>query len=252
MVFLAFALGLWLAVQRGKAAGIQPQITTDLTIWIMVSSIVGARLTYVLFHPGEFKGRWLDAVSPIQSDGTIGIGGLVILGGVAAAIPVAAHFLKKHKISFLKMTDVMMPSLALGIAIGRIGCLLNGCCFGLPTDLPWGIQFPKTCLAGAEFPNKHIHPTQLYESLYSIIIMLILIWRTQRSRFEGELFFIFLGLYGIFRFFNEMLRHYETSMIILGSSEGWHLTASMAASLGMLAIGFIYWFKFKHKAKRAR
>ncbi len=250
MVFLGFIGGLWLAVRRGKAVGIPQNIITDLTVWIMISSLVGARLTYVLFNLSEFKGRWLDTISPVQSDGTIGIGGLVILGGVAVAIPVSAYFLKKHKIPFLKMADVMMPPLALGIAIGRIGCFLNGCCFGIPTDLPWGIKFPKFSLAGSVYPDEFIHPTQIYESLYSLIIMFILLWRTHQRRFEGELMFIFLILYGIFRFFNEMLRHCESSMLVWGPNEGVHLTASMLASLVMVAIGVFYWVKFISKTKK--
>ena len=210
----------------------------DMVVWIMVSSLLGARLTYVIFHLDEFRGRWIDVISPIQSDGTVGIAGLVVLGGVALCIPVAVWFLKKRNIPALKMLDILVPSLALGMGIGRIGCLLNGCCFGIPTDLPWGIEFPTTCLAGSAYPGQHIHPTQVYESLYGFAIMGILLLRSPHRRFTGELFFLFLVLYGIARFMNETVRHYQSSMIPLrlGSTD---ITVSMLATLFMIILGLL-------------
>lgn len=238
MIFLAFAASTWLAIRRAKAEGIKSDVVMDMVVWILISSLLGARLTYVVFHLSEFRGRWLDVISPIQSDGTVGIAGLVVLGGVALAIPVAVYFLKKRNIPTLKMLDILVPSLALGMAIGRVGCLLNGCCFGIPTNIAWGIEFPVSCLAGSVYPGEHLHPTQVYESLYGLAIMGVLLLRSPHRRFTGELFYLFLVLYGIARFFNETIRHYQSSMVPfqIGSTD---ITVSMLATLFMILIGLM-------------
>ena len=238
MVFLGFVLGTWLAVYRAKKVGIKPDIVLDLVVWILVSSIVGARGMYIIFHLDEFQGRWLDMISPIQSDGSLGIAGLVVLGGVMTAIPVAAWYLKRKKISFSLMLDILVPSLALGMGIGRLGCLLNGCCFGHPTDFPWGMIFPDTCLAGSIYLNQPIHPTQLYAVFYNLAILSILLIRSPLKRFNGELFYLFLALYGLSRFINEIFRYYRHGMVMIniGSFE---FTISMLISLSMVVFGLI-------------
>ena len=230
MVFLAFAFGVWLGTVRAKKVGIPPGKVIDLTMWILVSSLIGSRLLYVLTHLDEFRGRWIDVISPFQSDGTIGIAGLVILGGVALAIPVSWYYLKRQAIPFSKMADVMIPSLAFGIAIGRVGCLLNGCCFGLPTELPWGIVFPETCYAGSVFPDQHIHPTQVYAIIANAVIGVLLLLRTPHKKFEGELFWLFFLLYGPYRTLVETGRYYRDSMILFDVGV-FNFTISMLISI---------------------
>lgn len=219
--------------------GIDSKVIFDLVVWILIASLSGARITYVLFHLDEFRGRWLDIINPIQSDGTVGIAGLVVLGGVVFAIPAVWLFMRNKGIPFLKMADVLIPSLAFGNGIGRIGCTLNGCCFGHPTDLPWGIVFPQTCIAGSVFPGQPLHPTQIYALLYSFAIGGFLLWYTRRRRFEGELFFLFFVLYGIVRFLNETLRYYQPGMILVKTTT-FSLTVSMIISLIMFATGGIF------------
>ena len=243
MIFLAFAFGLWLGVLRGKNVGVNSNDIMDFTVWMMVSALIGARLTYVVTHWSEYAARPLDAISPIQSDGTIGIAGLVVLGGILFAIPTAYYFAKRRNIPFFKLTDVMMPSLAFGLAIGRVGCYLNGCCFGLPTDVAWGIIFPSTCLAGSVYPHNPIHPTQLYDFLYNVIIGIALIWWTPRKRFDGELFTLFLTLYGFGRFCVENLRYYPEAGKLF-DVVGLQITGSGLASLVMSAFG-LYLFTSK-------
>lgn len=235
MIFFAFTTGTWLAMRRAKAVGIKSEIVVDLVIWILISSLLGARTLYVFTHLNEFRGRWLDTISPIQSDGSVGIAGLVVLGGVIAAVPTTWYYLKKKNIPFPKMLDVLTPAYALGMGIGRVGCLLNGCCFGEPTKLPWGIVFPSTCIAGSVYPNTAIHPTQIYAVLYNLLIALILILRTKSKKFDGELFYLFLIFYGVFRFLNESVRYYRESMILAHFGD-FGFTISMGISL-ILALG---------------
>jgi phosphatidylglycerol:prolipoprotein diacylglycerol transferase len=238
MVFLAFAFGVWLAVRRGRKIGITDEKVLDMSVWVLVSAIVGARVAYVMFHLDEFRGRWLDVINPFQSDGTIGIGGLVVLGGVVLTVLVMGWYFRKHGLPVLKMLDMFIPPLAFGIAIGRIGCFLNGCCFGMPTDSPLGVVFPACSGAGQMFPGQHIHPTQVYEFIYAAMIGIVLLLRSPRKRFEGELFYLFLLLYGPFRFFNETLRYYRSGMIIFESGD-FSFTVSMFISLAMVIGGVV-------------
>jgi phosphatidylglycerol---prolipoprotein diacylglyceryl transferase len=248
MMFIAFALGVLLSVHRAKREGIQSQFVMDLTVWLMVGGLAGARIAYVLFHFDEFSGRWLDIISPIQSDGTIGIAGLVVLGGVIAGAGVAYWYTKRNNIPFLKVLDIMIPALVFGIAIGRIGCYLNGCCFGHPTDLPWGVTFPNNCYAGMVFVDEKIHPTQLYATLFNVLIGLFLLASTNYKKFEGELFFWFLTLYGIFRFGNETLRYYRSGMILYSSGD-YFFSISMLITTLMTITGLVMLIKGYQKLK---
>jgi len=236
MVFIAFVFGIYLGERRAKRAGLAAGVVTDLSVWLMISSLLGARLTYVGAHLSEFRGRWLDAVSPFQSDGTVGIAGLVLLGGVAAALPASAIYLKRKRIPFAKMADLLAPSLVFGIAIGRIGCFLNGCCFGSPTSLPWGTVFPNDCYAGYIYPDQHLHPTQLYEMLGCAIVGAYLLWWTARRRFEGELFCLFLALYGVIRMPIESIRYYRPDLVPLHLGP-LQVTGSMLVSAAMIIAG---------------
>lgn len=236
MMFFAFGFGVWLAMRRARQVSIPPQFVMDITVWLMVGGLGGARITYVLFHISEFRGRWLDIISPIQSDGTIGIAGLVVLGGVIGGAWVTWYYSKRKGQPFLKVLDLLLPSLAFGIALGRIGCYLNGCCFGHPTELPWGVTFPATCYAGSIYGVVEIHPTQLYAALYNTLIGLFLLWRTKSKRFEGELFFWFLTIYGVARFVNETLRYYRPGMILFDIGN-FPLTMSMIVSAAMTVSG---------------
>lgn len=245
MVFTGFALGTWLSMRQARKAGLDPNVIIDVVMWILISSIIGARLTYVAFHPDEFAGRWLDVVNPFQSDGRIGIAGLVVLGGFVTAVPAVWWFARRRKLSTLFLLDILAPGAALGIGLGRLGCFLNGCCFGHPTDLPWGVVFPTGCMAGAFYPHQPIHPTQLYEFIYSLGIAAFLLWKSRQIRFQGELIVLLLILYGFFRFGNETVRYYETSMVLFTTGT-FRLTLSMLISSLMVVSGVIIWI---HKSR---
>ncbi|MFC1511517.1 prolipoprotein diacylglyceryl transferase, partial [Candidatus Margulisiibacteriota bacterium] len=94
-----------------------------------------------------------------------------------------------------------------GIAIGRVGCFLNGCCFGLPTKLPWGMVFPFGSLAHSYFPGEHLHPTQLYSSLGGLVIFLLIVWLYRQKKYDGHIFLWWLIFYSIYRFLVEFLRY---------------------------------------------
>jgi len=233
---VAFAVAIWVAVQRAKARGLGGTFALDLSVLILIFSLIGARATYVITHWDEFREYPLDIVSPVQHTGQIGISGLVLLGGVAAAFLTVYVFARRKRKPFLSITDLLIPSTALGIAIGRLGCFLNGCCFGVPTGLPWGIHFPPDSLAGTVFPRACVHPTQLYEAGYALLIFVGLMIYDRRPRPVGRVTGLFLLGYGVGRYLNEQLRWYEHQMI-LWNTDAFRLTFSQVLSLIMIVCG---------------
>jgi len=248
-VFAAFAFGTWLAVKRARTEMVDSGLVMDLVVWILISSLIGARFTYVIFHLNEFQGRWLDTISPIQSDGTVGIAGLVVIGGIVFAVITSIWYLRRKNIPYFKMMDIMVPSLAFGIGLGRVGCYFNGCCFGHPTESIFGIVFPSTCLAGSVYPGQAIHPTQLYALVYSFAIGVALLMRTGSRRFTGELFSLFFVVYGIARFINESLRYYREGMILTKFGES-SFTISMFLSIVLMIFGITLYINLNKPIRR--
>ncbi len=191
MIALGFIVGIYLARHRAKYDGINPDRVIDLGVYVLISAIVGSRLLHVLLNLKEYL------ASPREIF-MIHHGGLAFYGGVILAVVTGALFLRKKKISFFGMGDTVIPYVALGQAIGRTGCLLNGCCYGKVTSLPWGIYFP-----GRELP---LHPTQIYFSLNCLAVFLILIFIRERKAYSGQVFLSYFLLYPFGRFFIEFFR----------------------------------------------
>ncbi|MBI5060203.1 prolipoprotein diacylglyceryl transferase [candidate division KSB1 bacterium] len=239
---VAFGLGIWIAMQRSGARGLGDKYAMDLSVMILIFSLLGARISYVFTHLEEFRQYPLDAISPIQHNGKIGIAGLVLLGGVVAGFATAYVFGRRRQVPFLVTTDIFVPSLALGIAIGRIGCFFNGCCFGLPTELPWCMHFPAESIAGGVFPETCLHPTQLYECLWMLLTFGFLLGIDRRPRGIGRVTGWFLLLNGTGRFYVESLRWYEQSMIVFQGAS-LRITISQLVSLGLALTGLVLLFR---------
>ena len=244
---LSFLLGIYFAMYRAKKQGIDPNNIVDLSVVIVISAILGSRFLYVIFHLEEFKGRWLDTINPFQSSGQIGIAGLTMLGGLVAAVVFSIIFMKIKKMPLLKISDIMVPSVGLGIFITRIGCFFNGCCYGLPTDHSWGMVFPPGSPAGFCFSNQAIHPTQLYSSLYGLLIFALLLIIERYKKFDGFLLYFFFIFYGISRFVVDFFRYYESSMVIGGLS----ISVNQGISIGLVLLGALLLVVFALRLKKA-
>jgi len=133
-------------------------------------------------------------------------GGLVFLGGFLFDLAAVIWFAKRKNIPLMKLLDVLAPGSALGYAIGRVGCFLNGCCFGCPANLPWAVKFPAGSLAYSYYPNQMVHPTQLYAILSMTLAFLILLLIYRRKKYDGQLFYWFLVFYGSYRLIVEFFR----------------------------------------------
>ncbi len=236
MLALAFVVGVWMSARRARSRGVDPNYIFDLATLIILSAIVGSRAMYVAFHLDEFRGHWTDTFNPFQSTGEIGLAGLTFLGGLILALITAFLYLRWRKLSFLKVADIVMPALALGLFFGRIGCFLNGCCFGVPCSGPLCVVFPPNSPAGATFPGVPIYPTQLISSFYALVIFGLLLFLERHKRFDGFVFYWTLVLYGLARFGIDFIRYYEPSMVVayLGST---HISVNQVISLAMAVYG---------------
>lgn len=207
MLAISFVFGLWLAARRGKAAGANKNDVYDLGLRLMIAAIIGSRLFYVVTHISEFQGHWFDVIAIWK-----GLYGLSMLGGVILAVAVGFYTIWRKKLPVWELSDAVIPSFALGIFITRIGCFLNGCCFGSETSCSLGIAFPDSAMAYCStgiVPGAHIHPTQLYSSAAGLFILIILLCADRRKHFPGFIFAFFTGLYGITRFGIEEFRYFD-------------------------------------------
>lgn len=231
MLALSFMLGMWLSVRRGKRYNLPADTIVDLVFGVLVSSIIGVRLFFVLTHLDQFD-VWYKAFF-------IWDGGLTLYGGIGLSTLTVWWMVRKYQIPFLVMADIFSPGVILGIGLTRIGCFMAGCCFGKPTGHACGVVFP----AGSE-PVKHfgltaIHPSQLYGSFGGFLIFAILLLSEKWSRFRGATFGRFLALYGVSRFVVDFSRYYEPEQVMaLGwSNNQWISVGMMIAGMVVLVLG---------------
>ena len=240
LLALSFLIGIYFSVYRAKKRNVDPNHIMDLSVILIISAIVGSRLLYVLFHLEEFKGRWLDTFNPFQSNGQIGLAGLTVLGGIILCFISSYVFLRRRKLSFFEIADIMIPAVGLGILLTRIGCYLNGCCYGLPCeDHTLGcVTFPPDSAAGSHFQGIPLVPAQLYSSLYGLIIFVSLLIAERWKKFDGFLLALFFMLYGISRYIIDIYRYYEDSMVILSIGDR-GMSLNQGISLTFVIIGII-------------
>ncbi len=251
MLLIAFIVGINLAMRRAKKVGIAPDIVVDLSIVLIVAGLAGARAMYVAFHLEEFEGRMLDTISPIQSDGTVGIAGLTVLGGILLALISSLIFLRYKKAQVIPVFNVIAPMVALGFAIARWGCFLHGCCFGTVSDSAWAVTFPVLSPAGAVYPGLALHPAQIYASLGGAISFILLLLSERISYFKNTAIFTFLILYGFSRFIVDIFRYYETSMVLFYiGDEKISVNQGLSVLLIIFGISGIIYYNKKLKSKK--
>jgi phosphatidylglycerol:prolipoprotein diacylglycerol transferase len=205
----AYLLGLQFALIRARARGLDAQRVMDLGIWIIVSALVGAKLLLLVVDFDQFSRNPSDLLGLARSGG-------VFYGGLIAAVIVALVYLRRHKLPLWTTTDVFAPGIALGHIVGRLGCLLAGCCFGRPTSVPWAITFTNpAAAANVGTPlNIPLHPTQLYEAGAELIILVfLLLWERRSTGFPGRTFWSYMLLYGVSRFVIELYRGDSRGMV---------------------------------------
>ncbi len=219
MVALGFLAGVLAMVWRRKFASIETEQIFDLSLVAMFAGILGARIFYVVQFWSEFSG------SPVLIL-RIDKGGLVFYGGFICAFASIAVYCWRKRLATLKVLDLMAPALALAHAFGRIGCFLQGCCYGKPSDAAWSVVFPGGTLPAARYPDiskvneagnvlcsLSLHPAQLYESAANFLLFGLLLALQGRMKRPGQLAAVYMLAYGVLRFVWEAFRGDSTEFL---------------------------------------
>ena len=243
MLFIGFVSAVMLASHRAKQQGFSPDVIWDLAPWLLIPGVLVRRIFYCIEYRQEVFFDCRNAAEYLWSFVNLSKGGLVFYGSVFGGAAGFFAFCRHEKLNALRLADVITPSIFVGIGFGRIGCLLNGCCYGDFCSLPWAIHFPhgsvtfqalvqKGLLAPDAAMTPGLHPTQIYSALDGFLIAwLTAMYFPYRHR-NGEVLGVGLMVYATSRFLIEILRADEPAQF------GTSLTISQQISLGMFLVGF--------------
>lgn len=239
MLAVAFLSGIMVIERLAGPRGFDKDKILDCSLVIMAAAIVGSRAFYVLSHLDEYRANWWSVLAVWE-------GGLTFYGGVLLSVPAAVVFMLRTKIPVWPLADLIAPAFALGVGFGRLGCFLNGCCFGKPSGLPWAVRFPADSAAGAM--GCALQPTQLYEALFGFALFAVLLTLVRKKFFPGFLFWLFIALYAVWRFFLDFLRYYEPSQFtLMGLTNNQWVSVLLLISAAAAAV-----ILFRRDARRKR
>lgn len=252
MLLVAAAAGTWVSVVRGRASGFDADTILALGMEIFLWGIVGARLFYVVEYREQFFGGGRTMLESLGAVLNVAAGGLVVFGSLPTAAFAAWRFAHRRGLSLARLADCIAPGLLVGLAIGRLGCFLNGCCYGGPCDLPWAVRFPPDsppwldqaarglvppAAAGDRPWSLPVHPAQLYAAIDAALLALLAMAFTPLARKDGEVFALVLTLHPISRLLLEAIRVDEPPAL------GTPLSISQLVSLCLLALaGGLWWW----------
>ncbi len=244
MLALSFLVGILYIRRRALREHVDVNFVLNLAFLVIFAGIFGARVFYVLFHWSDFSSNPLSAFNPFAS-GQFGIAGLNLYGGIVFAIVVALWYVWRKKQSLWRVFDIFAPAVALGIFVARIGCFLNGCCYGIPGDLPFCVSFPEGSIPHAHFGDQPLHPTQLYSSLYGLILFFVLDFIDKRKKFLGATFALLLMSEAVFRFLIEYVRYYEPEMVT--TLFGITFTYNHLIAVALFVLGLTLWLVLRRR-----
>lgn len=235
MFAAGIAIGIWTGSKRAAISGkITPKQFLDATPWIVLGTIIGARALFVFTYWNEyFAGKSLMEIFDLRG------GGLVFFGGFILTVILLAIYLAKNRISAFAFLDVTAPSLAIGHAIGRIGCFINGCCYGAVTNCPLGVHYPEW----HETHGVAVHPVQLYESALNLLLYGTLEYLFRKKhRFDGQITALYFMGYGVIRMITECFRGDVPNVL-------WNLSQAqcIAISVFLIGLGMFLWKMPKSK-----
>ncbi len=242
LVATAFLVALWLTERLARNAGLPAESVLNLGIYCALAAILGAKLMmFVVDLP-----YYLENPAEILSLASLQAGG-VFYGGFLAALLTAFIYFRRTGLPALATADVFAPGIALGHGVGRMGCFAAGCCWGVPTHLPWAVTFTNpeaNRLVGVPL-GVSLHPTQVYESLAEFAIFGILFYRTRRPHQPGAILSLYLMLYSAVRFAVEFVRFHEQA------NPFGPFDTSQYISLVLFALGAAWWIKLRPQARSA-
>src|SRR5690348_13379025 len=245
-VFLAvaFLCAILVATRLADRDGLPKERIYDLSLWMLLGGLVGSKIL-MLFTEPEYRDHPLQLVSLdfLRSGG-------VFYGGLFGAVAVGYFLMKRYQLPWWKTADACAPGIAVGNFFGRQGCFAAGCCWGKPTTLPWGVKFTE---AGHEYtgvpiygPDGHdlyLHPTQLYESFFMLLVFAFLYYLHRKKKFNGQVLITYAIVYSIFRFLIEFIRD-DPRGDLFGLTTLTGLSTSQLISL-VVAVGAIIFLVFR-------
>jgi phosphatidylglycerol:prolipoprotein diacylglycerol transferase len=237
MLCLCFFAGSWLIYRLARRDGLDADRVSDLVLWLFIWGILGARALYMVRNPAMFQ-------NPLNFF-KIWQGGIVFYGGVIAAIPVFLLYTRRYALPPWRLLDIFAPGLALGVGVGRFGCLLNGCCWGETTQVPWAVTFPAHSIPWQDHLNRKliettathslpVHPTQVYLALAGWFLVILTLSFFPYRRRHGEVMALLMLGYAVSRFAIEFFRADEPIL-----PDG--LTISQNISMAVFAGGLAMW-----------
>ncbi len=251
MAVTGYLVGMYFINKEAIRNDIKPVLVQSLTMWVIVGMLIGARIWYV-------SENWYQFASNPIAIFKLWEGGMVFYGGFIGGFIGGILFIKIAKLPMAKVMDIMAPGIAIAIGIGRIGCFLNGCCYGRVTDSWIGVRFPakwyppvysdhlqRGLITEGTSHSLSVIPTQLISTLNLLIIFGILWKIRKKTLFNGFLFTLFIGLYGLHRFTIDFFRQYSGNALILK-----YLTLSQVLSIFMILTSvFVIILGYRRKKK---
>jgi phosphatidylglycerol:prolipoprotein diacylglycerol transferase len=238
MLVLAFIFSPWLAWWRARREGLDGDVILDMGFWIFIAGLVGARTFYCIEYWGTEIHNLLEAFQYWR-------GGIVYYGGIVGGVIGFFGYRLFYPFPLRPYLDVVAPSIALGTFFGRLGCFLNGCCYGDQCRLPWALSFPRESpawwhhvhaglISKGSPESLPIHPTQLYSALDGLVLLILLSAYYPLRRRDGEVMGLLMITYPITRFLIEYIRNDEAAFLM-------GLTISQTISVFLLLSGLVYW-----------
>ena len=239
MLVLAFASSTWLAVRRTSREKLDPELVLDMAFWLFAGGLIGARLFYCV----QYWGRGIDSVLDVFQ---LWKGGIVYYGGILGGVLAFFLYRRVNPFPVRPYLDALAPSIAVGTLFGRLGCFLNGCCFGDVCHTALGVQFPKGSppwesevrfglIPQDALHSLPLHPTQIYSAVDALVLLVLMSAYYPMRRRDGEVMGVLMIAYPVTRFLIEYLRNDE-GIFFAG------MTISQTISVGLLAAAAAYWY----------
>jgi len=244
-VFLALAFlgGILVATRLAERDGLPRERIYDLCLWVLLASLLGSKIL-MFFAEAEYR----EHPARLLSFDFLRSGG-VFYGGLIGAVVAGYVLIRRYGLPWWKTADACAPGIALGNVLGRQGCFSAGCCWGKPTDLPWGVRFTQLGheVTGVPIEAK-LHPTQLYESFAMLVVFFFLLWLHRRKKFSGQVILAYVAIYAAVRFMIEFVRDDPrgdlfglTTLTGLSTSQ----MIGLIVGVGALGLLIIRWRRFK-------
>jgi phosphatidylglycerol:prolipoprotein diacylglycerol transferase len=232
---VAYLSAIWFGVRRARQEGIPPGQILDLSVWLLVGAIVGAKLLLVLVDWRQY------AADPRSLLGIIRLGG-VFYGGLILSVLTGLWYMRRKGLDTWQVCDILAPSIALGQAVGRIGCFMAGCCYGKICHHPWAVTFTDPVAHDNVGVPLHapLHPTQIYSSINALAIFALLLWIARHRRFRGQVFWSYVGLYSVTRSLIEFFRGDHRGALFGGTVSTSQFVSLLLFLVSIAAYGYLW------------